>query len=87
MRAAARKAKLTLVGPKTCLLIQGAGRTGAVAELLATLAAAGINVTACDAVATGDGRYGALRWGKAPDVQQTARLLGAATGERAQPEA
>src|SRR5712691_2424086 len=49
-RAAARKAKLPLVGPKTGFLIQGADRPGAVAELIAKLAAAQINVTACDAV-------------------------------------
>ncbi len=47
-RAAARKARLTLVGPKTGFLIQGEDRTGAVAEVMAKLADAKINVTACD---------------------------------------
>ncbi|HJY81193.1 MAG TPA: hypothetical protein VKK81_08935, partial [Candidatus Binatia bacterium] len=77
-RAAARKAKLTLVGPKTGFLIQGEDRTGAVAEVMAKLAEAKINVTACDAVAAGEGRYGAILWVKPGDVQKTARVLEAA---------
>ena len=77
-RAAARKAKLTLVGPKTGFLIQGEDWTGAVAEVMAKLAEAKINVTACDAVAAGEGRYGAILWVKPGDVQKTARVLQAA---------
>ncbi|MGE0683991.1 MAG: hypothetical protein AB7P69_24185 [Candidatus Binatia bacterium] len=76
-RTAARKAKLTLVGPKTGFLIQGEDRPGAVAELIAKLAEAKINVTACDAVAAGEGRYGAILWVKPQDVQRAARVLGA----------
>lgn len=76
-RAAARKAKLTLVGPKSGFLLQGEDRPGALAEVIAQLAAAAINVTACDAVAAGGGRYGALLWVKPQDVQQAARVLGA----------
>jgi hypothetical protein len=82
-RAAARKAKLKLVGPKTGFLVQGEDQRGAVAEIMAKLAEAGINVTACEAVAAGGGRYGAMLWVKPPDVQKTARLLGAVKGERA----
>src|SRR6266849_7430969 len=63
-RAAARKAKLKLVGPKTSFLIQGEDRTGAVAEVMAKLADAKINITAIDAVAAGAGRYGAILWVK-----------------------
>lgn len=54
-RTAARKAKLTLVGPKTGFLIQGEDRPGVLAEIIAKLAAPKINVTACDAVAAGGG--------------------------------
>ena len=79
-RVAARKAKLKLVGPKTGFLVQGEDQVGAVAELMAKLAEAKINVTACDAVAAGEGRYGAILWVKPPDVQKVARLLGAAKG-------
>jgi hypothetical protein len=81
-RAAARKAKLTLVGPKTGFLIQGEDRPGAVAELIATLAAAHSNVTACDAVAAGAGRYGAMVWVKPQEVHKAARVLGAVKAER-----
>jgi hypothetical protein len=81
-RAAARKAKLKLVGPKTGFLIQGEDRPGVLAELIAKLAAAKINVTACDAVAAGEGRYGAIVWVKAQDVPKAARVLGAVKEER-----
>ena len=81
-RAAARKAKLALVGPKTGFLIQGEDRPGAVAELITKLAAVHINVTACDAVAAGEGRYGAILWVKPQDVQKAARVLGAVKAER-----
>jgi hypothetical protein len=77
-RAAARKAKLKVVGPKTGFLIQGEDRTGAVAEVMAKLAEAKINITACDAVAAGEGRYGAILWVKPGDVQKTSRVLEAA---------
>jgi hypothetical protein len=76
-RAAARKAKVKLVGPKTEFLIQGEDRIGAVAEVVSKLADAGLNVTACDAMAAGEGRYGAILWVKPPDIQKAARVLGA----------
>jgi hypothetical protein len=78
-RAAARKAQLKLVGPKTGFLVHGEDRVGAVAELMAKLADAGINVTAIDAVAAGSGRYGAILWVKPGDVQKATRVLGAST--------
>lgn len=81
-RTAARKAKLTLIGPKTGFLIQGEDRAGALAEIVAKLAEAKINVTACDAVAAGEGRYGALLWVKPQDVQKAARVLGAGKEEK-----
>jgi hypothetical protein len=76
-RAVVRKAKIALVGPKSGFLLQGEDRPGALAEVIAKLAAAAINVTACDAVAAGEGRYGALLWVKPQDVQKAARVLGA----------
>jgi len=81
-RIAARKAKLTLVGPKTGFLIQGEDRPGVLAEIIAKLAAAKINVTACDAAAAGERRYGAILWVKAQDVPRAARVLGAVKEER-----
>jgi len=76
-RACARKAKLKLTGPKTGFLIQGEDRVGALVELMAKLAEARINVTACEAVAAGEGHYGAILWVKPGEVQKAARVLGA----------
>jgi hypothetical protein len=76
-RSAARKAKLTLVGQKSGFLLQGADRPGTLAEVIGKLAAAAINITACDAIVVGEGRYGALLWVKPQDVQKAARVLGA----------
>jgi hypothetical protein len=76
-RAVARKAKLKVIGPKTGFLIQGEDRVGALAELMAKLAEAKINITACDAVAAGAGQYGAILWVKPDEVQKAARVLGA----------
>jgi len=76
-KAAAKKAKVKLVGPKTAFLIQGDDRTGAVATIVAKLAGAKINVTALDAVAAGAGRYGAILWVKPRDINKAANILGA----------
>ena len=76
-RTAAKKAKLKLVGPKTGFLVQGEDRMGVVAELMTELANAQINVTACDAVATGEGRYGAILWVKQQDVRKATKVLNA----------
>jgi len=81
LRAAARQAKLKLVGPKTGFLIQGDDRVGAVADIIAKLAEAKINVTAVDAVSAGFGRYGAILWVKPPHVNKAAKVLAASTPE------
>lgn len=77
LKAAAKKAKLKLKGPKTGFLVQGDDRVGAVADLVAKLAEAKINITAVDAVSAGFGRYGAILWVKPRDVRKAAELLGA----------
>ena len=46
-------------------------------KTLDTLAAAKINVVACDAVTSGKGRFGAIFWVKPAAVAKTAKLLGA----------
>lgn len=74
-KAAAKKAKLKLVGPKTGFLIQGDDRVGAIADIVTKLAEAKINVTAVDAVSAGSGRYGAILWVKPRDVKKAALLL------------
>ena len=75
--AAAKNAKLKLSKPKTVFLVEGDDRVGAMAQMLARLGAAGINVTATSAVRTGPGRYGALLWVKPRDVRKAAETLGA----------
>ncbi len=74
--AAARNAGIRLVGPKVAFLLQGDDRVGAVAEVLAKLADARINVVAMNAVAAGEGRYGAILWVKPRNVRRAADLLG-----------
>ena len=73
---AARQAKLKLSPRKSGFLIDGKDRVGAVAEILGTLAAAKINVTAVDAVCAGAGRFGAILWVKSRDVTRAAKALG-----------
>ncbi len=74
-RNAAKKAGLKLSSKKTGFLIQGEDRLGAVADIASKLAAAGINVTAIDAVCAGAGRYGGILWVKPPDVRKASKLL------------
>ncbi|MBI4463995.1 MAG: hypothetical protein HY647_04760 [Acidobacteria bacterium] len=73
---AARKAGLKLSPRKTGFLIQGEDRVGILADILGKLAAAKINVTACDAICAGAGRYGAILWVKPPDRKRAAKALG-----------
>ncbi|NLT67178.1 MAG: hypothetical protein GXX84_11290 [Acidobacteria bacterium] len=77
-KAAARKAGLKLSARKTCFLVQGEDRIGAVAEIMGKLSEAGINVTAIDAVGAGEGRYGAILWVDPTAVRKAAKVLGAA---------
>lgn len=76
-RAMARKAKWKVTGPKVGFLVEGDDRTGVMADLYAKLAAARINITASDAVIAGAGRFGAILWVKARDVNRAAKALGA----------
>jgi hypothetical protein len=75
-RVVARKAKWKVTGPKVGFLVEGDDRTGVMADLYAKLAAARINITASDAVIAGAGRFGAILWVKARDVNRTAKALG-----------
>lgn len=76
-KAAAKKAGLKLSPRKTGFLVQGEDRTGAIAEITGKLAAANINITACDGVSAGAGRFGAILWVKGTDVGKAAKVLGA----------
>jgi len=74
----AKKAGWKLSAKKSGFLIQGEDRPGAVADILAKLADARINVTAVDAVCAGADRYGAILWVKPPDLRRAAKVLGVA---------
>src|SRR3972149_12291411 len=74
----AKKAGWKLSAKKSAFLIQGEDRPGAVADILAELADAKINVAAVDAVCAGADRYGAILWVKPPDLKRAAKALGVA---------
>jgi prephenate dehydratase len=75
--AAAKAAKIKLSKPKTAFLVHGDDRTGAMADVLARLATAKINVTAVTGISAGMGRYGAILWVKPKDTAKAAAALGA----------
>lgn len=75
-KAAARKAKWRIVGPKKAFVIEGDDRVGALVEHYDRLATAKINITASNAVSSGVGRFGAVVWVKARDVKRAAKALG-----------
>jgi hypothetical protein len=74
--AAAKKAGIKLVGPKVAFLISEWEHLGAVAEILSKLEQARVNVTAMQAIETGDWRYGAIIWVKPRDIDKAAQALG-----------
>ncbi len=76
-RRAAKKAGIVITGKKSCFLIQGKDRAGAVAAIAGKLAAAGVGIVALDAVAAGGGRYGAILWVAPRDLGKAAKALGA----------
>ena len=77
LQAIAKRLRLRFRAKKTGFLVQGDDHPGAVADLMARLAQAKINVTAIDAVCAGNGRYGAIFWVKPRDVKKASQTLGA----------
>lgn len=77
-KATAKKAKWKLAAPKTCFLVAGDDRPGALADVLDKLAAASVNVTAVDAETAGGGRWAAILWVDPRAVKKAARALSAA---------
>ncbi len=75
--AAAKRAKLKLK-KSTAFYIHGDDRPGAIADVLAKLAAARISVGALQAVCGGAGRYGAVLFLPAAAARKAASVLGAA---------
>ncbi len=76
-RKAAKRTGLKIAGKKSCFLIQGSDRAGAIAAVAAKLAAAGIGIRALDGISAGAGRYGAILWVEAKDAAKAAKALGA----------
>lgn len=76
-KKALKKTGITTRPAKYGFLIQGKDRRGAVAAILQKLAEKEINVTAIDAVSTGDGMYGAILWVDPTAITKAAKALGA----------
>ena len=76
-KAAAKAAKWKVVGPKKAFVIEGEDRVGVLADCVARLGDAKVNLTAVSAVTAGAGRFGAILWVKPRDVKRAAKALGA----------
>jgi hypothetical protein len=74
--AAAKAAKLKPSKQQIAFHVEGDDRPGAIADLLAKLAAAKINVGALQAVCAGSGRYGAVIFLPQAAVGKAAKALG-----------
>jgi len=74
---AAKQAGIKVGAGKTVFLVQGEDRVGALADILAKLAAAKVSLTALDGISAGYGRYGAIFWVKPKDTVKAARAVGA----------
>ena len=72
----AKAHKLKVQGPKTCLLVDGDDRPGALEDLVDRLGSAKINMIAVTGLAAGQGRYGAILWVKPGDVKKAAKVFG-----------
>lgn len=73
----AKHNKWKVQGPKSCFVVQGDDRVGAVADVLVRLVDAKINVTAVDAISAGVGRFAVLIFVKPGSVKKAAAALGA----------
>jgi hypothetical protein len=77
LKDVAERLGLALSEAKRAFLVQGDDRVGAVADTVAKLAEASINVTAAAATSAGSGRYGMILWVAADDYDRAAGVLGA----------
>ena len=75
LKKAAKKLKIELGKKQTAFHITGEDHPGAVAEVLAKLAAKKINVFAMQALCAGNGRFGALVQVAPGDVKKAAKAL------------
>jgi hypothetical protein len=77
IRRLAKQNGWTISETKKGFLVQGSDGVGAVHRQIKKLADEKINITAADAVASGDGGYGMMLWVKPKDYARAARTLGA----------
>jgi len=75
LKQAAKKLKIELGKKQTAFHITGQDHPGAVAEVLAKLAAKEINVSAVQALCAGNGRFGALVQVAPDDVKKATKAL------------
>jgi predicted amino acid-binding ACT domain protein len=75
LRKVARREGWRLSRLKRCFVIQGEDRVGGVHHHVKRLAEAGINITAVDAVAAGNRRFGMILWVKPRDYARAAEAL------------
>jgi len=75
LKQAAKKLKIELGKKETAFHITGEDHPGAVAEVLAKLAAKEINVYAVQALCAGNGRFGALVQVAPDDVKKATKAL------------
>lgn len=73
----AKKAGVEAGKKQTAFLVEGEDRPGAVADLLAKLSAAKVNVLAVKATCAGEGRYGGVIMVDSTDVKKAAKALSA----------
>jgi hypothetical protein len=76
LKQAAERAGITLSEAKRAFLIEGDDRVGAVADTIAKLAGANINVTAAAAIGAA-GRFGMILWVAPAEYEKAAGALGA----------
>jgi hypothetical protein len=74
----AKQARWSVQGPKTCFLLEGDDRPGALVDVTTRLGAAKINITAVSGRSAGQGRFGAMLWVKPRDTNKAAKVLGIA---------
>ncbi len=73
--AAAKAAGIAFTGPQTAFYVTGEDRRGALAGITERLAAAGVSLSAAQAVSDGRGRFGAVVFVGPGDLQKAATAL------------
>jgi predicted amino acid-binding ACT domain protein len=75
--AAAKEAKVELIGPKKAFVFQGADHPGILVDIHLKLAYAGVNIIASNGTGCGRGHFGFVLWVRDEDFEKAARALGA----------